>query len=222
MVDCAHELALAPAAHETFSSSEVAAMKHAALGVQMHSGWGVLVAVSTDPLEVLGRRRIVTAAPDTPGAVQPYHFAVRLAVSEQEQHLADCAASSARLAAAAIAEFAGELEGRQTSVVGAAVLAASGRPLPSLEKILAAHPLIHTAEGEFFRHTVRIAFADLKIPVIVIRERELGDRARLVFGERADRLERALAEIGREIGPPWTKDHKSAALAAALVSAGYR
>jgi hypothetical protein len=222
MVDCAHELALAPAAHETFSSSEVAAMKHAALGVQMHSGWGVLVAVSTDPLEVLGRRRIVTAALDTPGAVQPYHFAARLAVSEQEKHLADCAASSSRLAAAAIAEFIGELEARQNSVLGAAVLAASGRALPSLEKILAAHALIHTAEGEFFRHTVRIAFADLKIPVVVIRERELGDRARLALGARADPLERAIAAMGRAIGPPWTKDHKSAALAAALVSAGYR
>jgi hypothetical protein len=207
---------------EMFSLSEVAAMKRAALGVQMHSGWGVLVAVSTDPLKILGRRRIVTAAPDLPGAVQPYHFAARLAVAEQEKHLADCAASSSRLAAAAIAEFTRELEARQNSVVGAAVLAASGRALPSLERILAAHPLIHTAEGEFFRHTVRIAFADLKIPVIVIRERELGDRARLVFGERADPLERAIAAMGRAIGPPWTKDHKSAALAAALVSAGYR
>jgi hypothetical protein len=197
-------------------------MKHVALGVQMHSGWGVLVAVSTDPLEVLGRRRIVTAALDAPGAVQPYHFAARLAGSEQEKHLADCAASSSRLAAAAIAEFIGELEARRNSVVGAAVLAASGRALPSVEKILAAHTLIHTAEGEFFRHAVRVAFADLKIPVIVIRERELGSRARLVLGERADPLERAIAAMGRAIGPPWTKDHKSAALAAALVSAGYR
>jgi hypothetical protein len=197
-------------------------MKRASLGVQMHSGWGVLVAVSIDPLEVLGRRRIVTAAPDIPGAIQPYHFAARLAVSDQEKHLADCAASSSRLAEAAIAELAGELEGRHYPVVGAAVLAASGRALPSLEKILAAHALIHTAEGEFFRHAVRIAFADLKIPVIVIRERELGGRAHLVFGERADGLEQAIAGMGREIGPPWTKDHKSAALAAALVSAGYR
>jgi hypothetical protein len=207
---------------EAFSTSEVEAMKRAALGVHMHSGWGVLVAVSTDPLEILGRARIVIAAPDTPGAVQPYHFAARLAVSEQEKHLADCAASSSRLAASAIAQFARELEGRQTAVVGAAVLAASGRPLPSLEKILAAHALIHTAEGEFFRHAVHVAFTDLKIPVIVIRERELGDRAQLVFGESADLLERAIAAMGREMGPPWTKDHKLASLAAALLSAGYR
>src|ERR1700761_135808 len=145
-------------------------MKQAALGVQMHSGWGVLVAVSTDPLEILGRKRIVIAAPDTPGAVQPYHFAAGLAVSEQEKHLTECAASSSRLAASAIAEFAAELEDRQAAVVGAAVLAASGRTLPSLERILMAHTLIHTAEGEFFRHAVRVALADLKIPVTLIRE----------------------------------------------------
>jgi hypothetical protein len=197
-------------------------MKHAAFGVKMHSGWGVLVAMSSDPLQVLGRKRIVVAALDTPGAIQPYHFAVRLAVSEQEKYLADCAASSSSMAAAAIAEFTGELEGRHYSVVGAAVLAASGRALPSLEKILAAHALIHTAEGEFFRHAVHIAFAELKIPITVIRERELGHRAHLVFGEKAGQLERTIAAMGSEIGPPWNKDHKSAALAATLLSAGYR
>ena len=42
-------------------------MKPAALGVQMHSGWGVLVAVSADPVEMLARRRIVSADPEIPG-----------------------------------------------------------------------------------------------------------------------------------------------------------
>jgi hypothetical protein len=170
-------------------------MKRAAFGVQMHSGWGVLVAVSADPLEIWSRRRIVTADPEMPGAIQPYHFAARLELPLQEKHLADCAASSSRLAA-------------------------SGRPLPALEKILAAHPLIHTAEGEFFRYAVRKAFADLKIPVTVIRQRELDDRANVAFGNNARQLQRAIAEMGSEIGPPWTKDHKTAALAAALLSTG--
>jgi len=36
-------------------------MKRAALGIRMHSGWGMLVAVSgdADSLEILDRRRIV-------------------------------------------------------------------------------------------------------------------------------------------------------------------
>jgi hypothetical protein len=195
-------------------------MKQAAFGVQMHSGWGVLVAVGSDPFEILARRRIVTADPTIPGAIQPYHFAARLELPQQEKHLADCAASSSRLAAAAIAELVRELEGRRYRIAGAAVLSASGRPLPALEKILAAHPLLHTAEGEFFRHAVHRAFAELKIPVTVIRQRELEGRAKLAFGNSAAQVQRAIASMGSEIGPPWTKDQKTAALAAALVSAG--
>jgi hypothetical protein len=194
-------------------------MKHAAFGVQMHSGWGVMVAISADPLEILARKRIVTADPEIPGAIQPYHFAARLELPQQEKHLADCAASSSRLAAEAIVELVTELEGRYR-IVGAAVLSASGRPLPALEKILAAHPLIHTAEGEFFRDAVRRAFADLKIPVTVIRQRDLDGRANAAFGNTASQLQRAIAGMGSELGPPWTKDHKTAALAAALISAG--
>jgi hypothetical protein len=195
-------------------------MKRAAFGVQMHSGWGALVAVCADPLQILARRHIVTADSKIPGTIQPYHFAVHLDPAQQEKHLADCAAASSRLAAAAIAELVSELEGRRFRIVGAAVLSASGRPLPALEKILAAHPLIHTAEGEFFRQAVRVAFADLKIPVTVIRQRELESRAKQAYGNAAAQLQQDIAGMGSEIGPPWTKDHKTAALAAALVSAG--
>ncbi len=103
--------------------------------------------------------------------------------------------------------------------MGAAVLLASGRPLPALEKILAAHPLIHTAEGEFFRQTASQAFESLHIPVTAIRERDLDERAKAAFGNAATRMRGNISSLGREIGPPWTKDHKTAALAAALITA---
>ena len=95
---------------------------------------------------------------------------------------------------------------------------ASGRTLPSLEKILASHPLIHTAEGEFFRHAVSQACEDLQIPVTAIRQRELEERAKSAFGS-ASRIQGTIASLGKTIGPPWTKDHKTAALAAALILA---
>jgi hypothetical protein len=60
----------------------------------------------------------------------------------------------------------------------------------------------------------------LKIPVTVIRQRDLDDRANAAFGNTAGQLQRAIAGMGSELGPPWTKDHKTAALAAALISAG--
>jgi hypothetical protein len=196
-------------------------MQRAALGFHMHSGWGVLVAVSGDAhsVELLDRRRIVVADPEVRGAIQPYHFAAQLETPEQEKHLAHCAASSSRLAATAIAEVVKELNGRQYGVVGAAILLASGRALPPLAKILAAHPLIHTAEGEFFRQAARSACEGLRIPVTTIPVRELEARAKVAFANRAARVQLSIASLGRSVGPPWTSDHKTAALAAALTLA---
>jgi len=194
-------------------------MKRAALGVQMHSGWGVLVAVSETPVQILDRRRMVTADPKIPGAVQPYHFAAQLEPSQRQQHLEHCASSSSSLAKIAIAELLMELATRHYRIVGAAVLLASGRTLPALEKILAAHPLIHTAEGEFFRQAVIRACEELQIPVTAIRTRDLDEQLKLSFEKTAIQLQSSIASMGSRIGPPWTKDHKTAALAAALMLA---
>jgi hypothetical protein len=192
-------------------------MKRAAFGFQMHSGWGVLVAVCGAPqaIEILARRRIITADPEMPGAIQPYHYAMNLKLPEK--HIANCAVASTRLAAAAIAELVAELNPSHYRVVGAAVLLASGRSLPPLDKILAAHPLIHTAEGEFFRHTVTQACEDLQIPVTAIKQRDLDERAKAAFGKTAIGVQGSIETFGKTIGPPWTKDHKTAALAAALL-----
>jgi hypothetical protein len=170
-------------------------MKTAALGIRMHSGWGVLVAVSGDAatLEVLHRRRIVTIDPEIQGSSQPYHHAANLGLPESERYLANCAAISERLAFTAIGEL-----------------------LP-LRKILASHPLIHTAEGEFFRNATSKACERLKIPVTAIRERELEQQAKTTFGKAASGVQRRISTLGGSLGPPWTKDHKTAALAAAMI-----
>jgi hypothetical protein len=200
-------------------------MKHAALGIRMHSGWGVLVAVSGDAesLAVIDRRRIVTVGGDQetdriPGAKQPYHHAANLPLPESEKYLANCAVASERMALAAIQEVVRALDGYR--IIGSAVLLASGRPLPSLAKILASHPLIHTAEGEFFRNAVRSACERLKISVLAIPERELEERAKSAFGNTASEVQSRISSLRSAIGPPWTKDHKTAALAAAMILAG--
>lgn len=197
-------------------------MKRAALGLRMHSGWGVLVAVAGDAtsVELIDRWRIVITDPKVPGANQPYHYAARLGLEESERYLANCAAISERLASASLGELVRELGLRQYHVVGSAVLLASGRLLPSLANILASHALIHTADGEFFRRAVRQACEGLRIPVTTMKERELHERAKTAFGNQAIRVERRISRLGRGLGPPWTKDHKAAALAAVMVLAG--
>jgi hypothetical protein len=241
-------------------------MKRAALGVRMHSGWGVLVGVcgDSDSVEVVERRRIVVIVPKMTGAAQPYHHAKLIfsgelgvsrpslakatttaeaggisgalrgpkgplfqtypslqgALAAAEKHLADCASVSERLALAAIGEVVRELKERDYRVVGCAVLLASGRPLPGLEKILGSHPLIHTAEGEFFRDAVRRACEGLGISVAVFPEREVGERVKAAFGKAAGGVERRIAGMGRLVGAPWTRDHKAAAQAALVVLGG--
>jgi len=185
----------------------------------MHSGWGGLVAISAhaDSVDVIARRRIVTADPRIPGANQPYHYAASLRLAEAEEYLAKCATASESLAFAAIGDVVRELEGGEYRLLGSAVLLAAGRNLPSLAKILAAHSLIHTAEGEFFRHAVRQACERSKISVTAIRERELDEQVEKAWGDAASRLRQRIASLGRSIGPPWTKDYKLATLAAAAI-----
>jgi hypothetical protein len=159
------------------------------------------------------------------GGKQPYHHAANLALGKAglagaERYIAECAGVSERVARVAVEGMVRELEGREYRLVGSALLLASGRALPSLEKILGAHPLIHTAEGEFFRNAVKKACERLKIPVTSIRERDVEEQAKQVFGKAAPRVQVQIAGAGKSFGPPWTKDHKVAALAAVMIVAG--
>jgi hypothetical protein len=197
-------------------------MKQAALGFRMHSGWGVLVAVSasSNSVELIARRRMLTADPKIPGARQPYHYAASLSLPEAEKYLAKSATASESLAFATIGEVIRELEEQDYRLLGSAVLLAAGRPLPSLANILVAHPLIHTAEGEFFRNAVQQACERAKISVARVRERELDQLVKTTFGDAGSRLQLRIASLGRAIGPPWTKDYKLASLAAAVILRG--
>ena len=196
-------------------------MKRAAIGIRMHSGWGALVAVanSDGAVEVLERRRVAVTIPGTPGANQPYHFAEKLELAEAEKFLGNCFAASKRLALAAVRDVVDELRGRQYRVVGSAVLLASGRALPPLAKILASHAVIHAAEGEFFREVFSKACADLDLSVTGVRERDLEECVQTSFGKAAARMRRQISTLGRSLGPPWTADQKTAALAALIVLA---
>jgi hypothetical protein len=196
-------------------------MKHAAIGVRMHSGWGALVAVSNSAgtVEVIERRRIAITTPGTPGANQPYHFAKNLELLEAEKFLGSCFAASKRLALATVRDVVGQLRGRKYRVVGSAVLLASGRPLPPLAKILGSHALIHGAEGEFFREAFSKACEGLNLSVTGFRERNLDQCVKTTFGKGATRIRQQISSLGRFLGPPWTKDQKTAALAALAVLA---
>jgi hypothetical protein len=194
-------------------------MKRAAIGVRMHSGWGALVAIciNAGSVEVLDRRRITITVPETPGAIQPYHYAKKLKLDQAEKFLVSCFAESQRLAFTALREVAEQLRERKYHVTGAAFLLASGRPLPPLAKILASHAAIHAAEGEFFRQAFSQACKDLELSVTGFRERDLATTVQKAFGKAAGGIQKQVSTLGRTLGPPWTADQKAAALAASLL-----
>jgi hypothetical protein len=190
-------------------------MKSAAIGIRMHSGWGVLVTVS-DQAEVVDRRRITIVSEDATGGKMPFHHAEELGLQKAENYLVKYTADCDRLARQEIVKALEDLKAREYQVRAAGLVLASGRPLPKLPQILASHPLIHTAEGELFRDLVRRACESLGIPVLGYRERDLPDQAKELFADEASKLMNKLTEAGKVLGPPWTADHKSAALAACL------
>ncbi len=189
----------------------------------MHSGWGALVAVGheAERVNLIQRRRVVVVPTGGRGGKQPYHFAKSLESEEAENFIREYFDASQSLALTAVRELRNELSG-QYRLVGCAVLLAAGRPLPPLAKILASHPLIHAAEGDFYRKVIRKACEDMGLPVTGFRERDLDEHVQTTFGTAQNRVSKQVFDAGRSLGPPWTQDQKMAALAALVVLANDR
>jgi hypothetical protein len=197
-------------------------MKRAAMGMRMHSGWGALVVVSNDHgrVSVIARERIEIVDENAGGKRQPYHYAQNLELKAAEKYLAECATESQRLACESIRALVEDLQSRGYRVTKCAVLTASGRELPPLATIMRAHPLIHTAEGEFFRNAVCAACKSMKLAMSRVSERDIEKEAEIALGKAAIAAMKQIADAGKTLGSPWTQDHKKSALAAwmALVS----
>jgi hypothetical protein len=187
-------------------------MTHAALGFRAHSGWAALVVVAGPPGSpaVIDRRRIELAGPGIPQ--QPYHAAAGLGLKEAEKLVRDCAHTARLLARRALHAVIEDLRNTGHEVVGCGILLASGRPATTLAATLASHALIHTAEGELFRHALTQAGEDCNLRVTGVKERELYARGAAELRVAADELGRRVTEMGRTLGPPWRQDQKLAAL----------
>jgi hypothetical protein len=191
--------------------------KAAALGFRAHSGWATLVALAA-PVEapVLVRRcRIELADSGISGSMQPYHAAGMMELSDAEAYLRRCCARSAAMAKQAVHDSLMALS--EYEVKCACILLASGKPLPGLSEILASHTLIHTAEGEFYRVTLRDACDSCGVPTVGIKERELSGVATQALGKPVAAVQRSIATFGKVAGAPWRQDEKLSALAAWVV-----
>lgn len=197
-----------------------------ALGLRPHSGWAVAVAVGGDAAApaLLDRRRLALA--DVPPPVQPFHEAAGMPAAEAAALIEQATDAAFRTAGSALAELVAGLRAAGHQVVAAGVVSAAGsvrEDLP-LARVLSAHSLLHAAEGELYRDALADAAADLGLEVSLVPPRETPALGRRLLGCDDAALRARLTELGKPLGPPWTRDHKDALLSglAALTGAGGR
>jgi hypothetical protein len=191
-------------------------VKTAALGFRAHSGWTALVALSVSKgvTAVLARQRVHLVETFTYKFRQPYHTAKRMAPDEGRAFVARVQSEARRLAYRAIRELQDNLQAQGYRLTRTGLALASGRPLPRLPEILASHALIHTADGELFRGAILHASARCGLGSATVREKELLSEASRVLRLKPDELTQRIADLGRELGPPWSQDEKLASLVA--------
>jgi hypothetical protein len=161
----------------------------AAIALVPHTGWAWLVRVAGDDAAARAR---VDALPTLDAEL--YHLA--------RDHDGDRARFFAARRAAARDRAIAAL-GPHCAGVARAIVLGKQPALPGLDKIVASHAMIHTAEGELWR----ALFVEACAVHGVVASRGIAAPPRA-------RDARWLAKIGTTLGAPWTKEIKEAAVAA--------
>ncbi|HEY7684378.1 MAG TPA: hypothetical protein VH879_17175 [Gemmatimonadales bacterium] len=77
----------------------------------------------------------------------------------------------------------------------------------------------HAYEGQLFRVILEQALEAHGLRLVVVRGRDLLDRATAVLGQSEPALRSRVTELGRMVGSPWRSEQKAATLAAWLALA---
>jgi hypothetical protein len=189
-------------------------MTPAAIGFRAHTGWAAMVAVAGNPEgpTIIDRRRIELIHGSEQGHV--YHAARELNLPAARALVARVLAESSARARGAIAAAVEEFREKGWRV-GAAGVVLGNSALPSeLERILASHALVHSAEGELFRKALVSGSEACGLAVSGVPANALHQRAREALSLGPSDLERRLAELGKAAGRPWAQDQKESAIVA--------
>lgn len=193
-------------------------MKKAAVGFRVHSGWAAMVAASLEngiPV-ILSRQRLQMVKIFSYKFRQPYHTAERMRGEDSARFIREVRKEAEQLAYCGLRALKEELEAKGYRMDCSALLLASGKLLPDLEKILQSHALIHTADGELFRVVLRDASTRCGLRLACTKERDLLKECSEVFFTKPPELLQRVTALGRPLGAPWSQDEKFATLAAWL------
>jgi hypothetical protein len=173
-----------------------------ALGLVPHTGWAWLVRVAGPPDQPTVELRARVVACEVLEA-EVYHLAAEQ-TRDRGGFVARRRISALRQAQDAVADY---VKGASHGVV-----LGKQMTLPPLERIVAAHPLTHGAEGELWR----AAFAEACAAHGLAVERHESSEVRERLSKRYEPAAIAafLAAGKRTVGAPWNREPQDAALAA--------
>ena len=156
-----------------------------AMGISIHTGWGACVVVGGSPTnpEIVAKEKIEILGDSERFC---FHMAAEMNEAGARKWIAEVRRKALRNARRALAPLAAK------DVAVCAIVAKEG-VAGDLDKVLASHPRIHTAEGYFYRDVVRDA---CPVPVKIIPPASLDP-----------------SKLGKLDAPPWGRDQKLAALA---------
>jgi hypothetical protein len=186
------------------------------IGLKAHSGWAALVALGfgKEGARIVDRRRIDLFEPGGEWLKAPYHAAEELEPSEARRLVERGVKAAHRQAARAMREAAQRIRELGHAPVACAVL--TGAPMPSwtTAEILAVHFRMHKAEGALWRDVLAEGAALAGLQVVSVPEKELPRIASRVLGEPWPAIVAQVESYRAQVGPPWGRDQKDAAVAA--------
>ncbi len=189
-----------------------ATLPPAVLGIADHCGWAefVCVAEAAGAPAVVARRRVELLDDGLPNL--PHEHEAQGLAPDEAAVLVDRVRRSARERSRV------ELDRLRTELEGAARLVAVALRAPpataipaAVADVLASRAATCAADGELFRSALAAAAAAAGLRVVVHPRNAKVSDATPALGRDADAF---LKEVGRELGPPWRKEHRVAAAAA--------
>lgn len=186
-----------------------------AIGFKSHSGWAaaVTLGVADGHFRVLDRRRIELVDEGQEWAKQPYHAADGRPREEARRLIKQGRDAANRRAEKRIKEIAARCRRSDENIVGCGIVVPEPMPAWTADEILAVHIRMHKAEGLLFPTALLHAAESQRLNVSAFPEKQIAELAAHQIGEPG--VEELLGS-GKSIGPPWGKDQKLAALAAAI------
>jgi hypothetical protein len=180
------------------------------IGIYDHLGWAVAVTASDDH-EVVDRRKIELVEPGVPN-MPIHHPGQGRSLDEVEALVTRVRASAERATAASLDALTAELPGPVTSMHRRALPA----NFPTDIAIQLRPPYEARADAIMYRQVLAAVARARGWAVELYDAKTAEAAAAAILGGRADEV---LRGPGDRLGPPWTRDHRTA-LAATILTAG--